>query len=225
MRKMNSNSNGSKSSFIGECLAGAGLAGAMCLAVAVYQWPSGSVIALVAWAGLFSFGVFCGLILILSIPAVVTHWLEHRAYWRTLAADVPRGTEPTPEPVIIHQPPAPDPHADEWREYWLAALDYAGQVGGVSYRRMADFFGKDNPTWRECFALPMVRAGYIRPIQHGIETTVADGQSVDKVRWALEDRRSTLTHPPFAPPSRFGKQPTQPTVENGAETVVFASEH
>ena len=211
---MNSNHD-SKNNFIGECLAGSGLAGAMCLAVAMYQWPGASVIALMAWAVLFSFGVFCGLILILSIPTIVTHWLEHRAYWRALG---PREAA-APDPVIIHQPPARDEHAEGWRAYWLAALDYAEQVGGVSCRRMADFFGGDNPTWRECFALPLVRAGCLNPVIHGITTTCAEGWSIEKIRWAIEAGRSTLTPPPFAPPSRFAKQSTVPTVETGAETA------
>ena len=205
------------------CFSGAGFAGVVYLSASLYLTPGGQIARVLIQAGLLAAGVFFALLLTVNIPAIVTHWLEHRAYWRTLG---PREAT-APDPVIITQPPTPDEHAEAWCAYWLAALDYAGQVGGVSYQRMADFFGNDNPTWRENFALPMVRAGYINPVIQRITTTCTLGWSIEKIRWAIESGRSTLTPPPFAPPSKFGQQATEPTVENSGETgntTVFAAD-
>jgi len=217
---MNSWNGATENKFI-PCAAGAGLAGATCLAVTLYQWPDGNIVVLAAWSSLFSFGVFCAFVLLLSIPAVITTWLEHRAYWRTLR---PISASPISEPIIITRPPARDAHAEAWRDYWLAALDYAAQVGGVSYQRTRAFFNNDLQAWKENFAYPLAHAGYTNPVQPSKETLCAPGWTIERIRWSLEAGR-TPTPPPHAPPEKFAKQSTAQTVETVGETAVFASEH
>ena len=201
------------------CFSGAGFAGVVYLSASLYLTPGGQIARVLIQAGLLAAGVFFALLLTVNIPAIVTHWLEHRAYWRTLG---PREAI-TPEPTIITQSPSRDEHAEAWRAYWLAALDYAGEVGGVSYQRTADFFGNNNPTWRECFALPLVRAGCLNPVIHGITTTCAEGWSVEKIRLKIDGGWAKLESPPFAPPIRFQNHLAQSKRINDSVTA-FAPE-
>lgn len=105
-------------------------------------------------------------------------------------------------------------HKEKWVDYWVEALKYAEQVGGVSYQRTKDFFAGDNDTWKNCFAIPLIWSGYLNPVKHGKETTPAPGWTMERIRWRLEDRVGLPTPPPFAPPNRFEQQTTRETAKN-----------
>ena len=104
----------------------------------------------------------------------------------------------------------------EWDSYWLEALEYARAVGSIGYQKMKAFFGGDVVVWRENFAKPFIRAGFVRPIQPGVETTFEDAWSLDKVKWRIE--AGTGPAPlPWPPPVAFSGRSAFGTAENGPE--------
>lgn len=118
----------------------------------------------------------------------------------------------TPTPIIDNAPK----YKAEWDAYFLEALEYARAVGSVGYQKMKAFFGNDVVVWRENFARPMIRAGFIRPIQPGVETAFEDAWNLDKVKWRIE--AGTGPAPlPWPPPIAFSGRSASSTAGNGPE--------
>lgn len=203
------------------CISGAGLAGAIWYSVSNQIYADENKSDLFSQACVFAFITLCILAILVSVPDLVSHFMEHRHYWRSLAA-IPREQPTRAQQETIHQTPQ-HRYSLEWRDYWLKALEYAGDVGGVSFSRMREFFAGDHATWRECFAIPMVRAGYVNPVQPKVETTCTEGWSIEKVKWAVESGHSRLTPLPYLPPSPFEQNKQAEQAKTSDESVVFAS--
>lgn len=204
------------------CLTGAGLAGAGWLAVATQVWPDAHRSDQFLQAFLFAFIIACAGGIVVSVPDLITHFVEHRNYWRKLSA-VPDSKQPSQASQETLQQTAQHKYGREWFTYWLAALAYAGEVGGVSFSKTKDFFAGDWLTWRECFIIPLVLAGYANPIQSRKETTLVDGCTLDKIKWSIDGGTSKLTPLPYLPPTPFEQYKAAATANNSEGSVTFAS--
>lgn len=202
------------------CFGSAGFCGATWLAIATQSWPDANKADQFVQAFILAFIVACAFAILIAIPDLITHFVEHRSYWRKLSA-IPSEPIQRPQETLSQAPR--HKYGDEYDLYWQAALKYAQEVGGVSFSKTKDFFAGDHATWRDCFILPMVRAGYVNPVQARVETTCADGWTVEKIRWAIESGHSKLTPLSFEPPSPFEQYKTEETDETSERNTVFAS--
>lgn len=206
---------------IAICLTGAGFSGAVWLAAQTQLWPNASRAEQFMQAFLFAFIVFCFLSILVNIPGLVTYYLEHKSYWRKLSA-VPDPKPSQASQETLQQTPQ-HKYGREWFAYWLAALAYAQEVGGVSFSKTKDFFAGDWATWRECFAGPMMWADYIQAIVRRKETILADDWTIDKIRWAIEGGVSRLAPLPYPPPTPFEQYKAAQTANNSEGITTFAS--
>src|SRR3990167_4516907 len=123
--------------------------------------------------------------------------------------------------------PPPDVDVDaeaerryRWHRFWSDCLDYASE-NGFHYRNNFDRLLRYEG-WYGGFAVPMVKAGWLRPIAQSIRTEPMDGWTA--VRMLRELAAGVPPPYPIDEPPDW-KQTAAKNTEIHSETNVFASEH
>jgi hypothetical protein len=92
-----------------------------------------------------------------------------------------------PAALMIHnEPPKLSPHGEAWRAYWVAQLIYASEHGGLAWQQMREIYPQIED-WRDNLVLPLVRKGWVHPIQQGVPTVPAEGMTLGKIILAMMD--------------------------------------
>lgn len=161
------------------------------------------------WTGIvIMFALGLGIGFAATFPADVFDYYSRRGHEHARRyADI---APPMPEPA-----PAAPPHPQhrptyetEWYGYWLEFFKYSRDEGGITFNRVAKFFGGNRTsalhTWKTILR-PFVLDGIVAPIENGQATRFVEPYTLDWVITALGRgvclRPERL--PPYPPPRAF----------------------
>lgn len=200
------------------------LFGGLVLGVCLVAWQQTPII----WLLSIPAGIVSG-----TLIAIVLHWPavqhERQIHLTEIERQKTSAYHLAQEriPQAQREPLSVDAEAERhyrWHRFWAQCLQYAAENGDTfSWRNCFERILPEHSDWRYLFAGPLVKAGWLEPVQASIKTKPMPGWTATRMLTEL----SAGTPPPYPngePPSwkQTGAENTQKHSEN--TSTVFATD-